>query len=98
MVLLLAGGCARGARYAADLPQPKPLPTAESLDDGFSSSPAGNRSPGDILIPVRHPPDGLIVAREPDAHWVKQVEASLTRAAPSPLVNWSLLGLLLLAF
>jgi hypothetical protein len=78
-VLLLAAGCATGAGLAADLPQARPLPMLHPSDDA--------------LIPVRHPPDAIVTSREPDARWEKQLNLALLRAAPAPVVNWALLGL-----
>ena len=92
-VLMLAAGCATGAGLAADLPQTRPLPMLRSLDD--SSIPPEQRPPDDVLIPVLHPPDHLITAREPNPRWVSRLDAALMRLAPEPAVNWALLALLI---
>ena len=82
-LLVLTSGClSRYGRGATDLPHTRPLPVKSPL--------------GDVLIPVDHPPDGLVVAREPQPRWVTQLNGTLARHAPDPIVNWSLLGLLIL--
>ncbi len=47
--LTLVTGCATGAGLAADLPQPRALPTQHPSDDR-----SGQRTPDDVLIPVVH--------------------------------------------
>ena len=82
--LLLTGGCySHGTRMAADLPRTRPLPTQ-------SSSEGRDPAAGDVMIPVRHPPDGAITAREPYPRWEAMLNAALVRTEPSPLVIWSM--------
>jgi len=52
--------------------------------------------PPDVLIPVVHPPDALIIAREAEARREKQLDAAAARVSPG--VNWVLLGLALVTF
>jgi len=79
-LLILTTGClASGMGRAADLPQTRPLPAHRPSDD--------------VMIPVLHPPDALIIAREPHARWVTRLDAALVRVAP--IVDWSLFGLLI---
>jgi hypothetical protein len=59
------------------------------IPDGFQLSP-------DVLIPVVHPPDALIIAREAEARREKQLDAAAARVSPG--VNWVLLGLALATF
>ena len=89
--LLVLAGCATGAGLAADLPQTRPLPMLDSPDDVVT--PRVLRPPSDVMIPVLHPPDALIVAREPEARWLKRLNASLARHSLPVAANWSLLGL-----
>jgi len=93
-ILLLAAGCATGAGLAADLPVPRPLPTLQSLDD--ITVPPELRPANDVVIPVQHPPDALIVARQREAPRVSRLEMALLRVPP--VVNWALLGLAVAAF
>lgn len=93
-VLALAAGCATGAGLAADLPQARPLPMVHSLDDVVV--PPQFQTPDDVLVPVVHPPDALIIARETGPRWEKQLNATAART-PAAL-NWALLGLALVAF
>jgi hypothetical protein len=72
-VLVLAAGCATGAGLFTDLPQTQPLPRVHDPDD--------------VLIPVRHPPDGSITAREPAPHWERNLNGALSRLLPLP--NWA---------
>jgi len=65
-----------------------------SLDDDLVPPPF--RPPHDVLIPVVHPPDALIVARETETRWEKQLHAAGART--SPVINWALLGLMLAVF
>jgi hypothetical protein len=95
-VLMLAAGCATGAGLAADLPQTRPLPMVHSLDDVVV--PPRPASQDDVLIPVLHPPDASIIAREPEPRWEKQLNATLVRGAPAPLVNWALVGFVVAFF
>jgi hypothetical protein len=92
-VFMLMAGCATGAGFAADLPQARPLPMLHSLDD--TSIPPEQRPPEDVLIPVFHPPDALIIAREHDSRQVRRLDAALVRVAPAPAVNWALLALVI---
>lgn len=87
-VLLLVAGCYSGAGTAADLPRLKPLPMAHS--SGERGSPA-DQTTQDVLIPVTHPPDALVVAREPSARWETRLDASIARL--TPIAYAGLLGL-----
>ena len=42
-------------------------------------------------FPEPHPPDGLTVAREPEARWENKLRMSLNRVAP--VMDWALFGL-----
>lgn len=96
-LLFLTTGClARGiGRVAADLPQTRPLPSQSLGDAGVPgvhrpTSSDVHRPVGDVLIPVLHPPDAMIIAREPRGRR-GQLDAALMGAAPVlHLVNWSL--------
>lgn len=103
-LLLLTTGCLVGGtgRVAADLPQTRPLPTLQSWDDAVvpdvprTVGSDVHRPVGDILIPVLHPPDAMIIAREPRGRRGRQLDAALVRAAPVvPLVNWSLFAVVI---
>ena len=90
--LVLAAGCATRP-IAADLPQPRRLPVQRSVDDAVSHPMFD--SPTDVLIPVQHPPDAVIIAREPVPRVQRQLYAALWRHDPGPAVNWSLLALVI---
>lgn len=87
-LLVLTTGClARGmGPIAADLPVQRPLPSQTLDDDKVPGARATvgaevHRPVGDVLIPVLHPPDAKIIAREP--------------AFLLGPVNWSLLAILI---
>lgn len=85
-LLLLTTGClVGGIGRAADLPQTQPLPT-QSWDD--DRAPAERGPVGDVMIPVIHPPDAMVVAREPHGRRARRLDAALVRAAFAPAVNW----------
>ena len=88
-MLVLAAGCATGSG-TVDLPHPRALPTFNPSDSH------DYRVPGDVLIPVSHPPDATVTAREPIAHWERWIEAGAARF--SPIASWSLFSLALVVF
>ena len=102
-LLFLTTGClARSVgRVAADLPVTRPLPSQTSGDAGV---PGGHRlvgsdvhrPAGDVMIPVLHPPDAMIIAREPPGRRVRQLDAALMKAGPVlALMNWSLFAMVI---
>jgi len=76
LLLLLAAGCAPGAGGTTDLPHPRPLPRLHDKDD--------------VVIPVDHPPDARVVAREPYARWENHLNLALFNTLP---ISWVLMGL-----
>jgi len=98
-ILLLTTGCyAAVVGRAADLPQTRPLPMQSSDDPVVPGvqRPVGSSVPrplGDILIPVHHPPDAIITAREPYAPWETRLESAVVRAVRG--VNWALFAMVI---
>jgi hypothetical protein len=88
-MLVLAAGCATGSG-TVDLPQPRAIPTFNPSDSH------DYRVPDDVMIPLSHPPDAIITAREPAAHWERWIEARAARF--SPITSWSLFSLALIVF
>ena len=102
-LLLLTTGClAPGmGRGASDLPVTRPLPSHPSGDAGVPGVHGRggsdvHRPAGDVLVPVLHPPDALIIAREPAGRRVRQLDAALMKAGPvMALMNWSLFAVVI---
>ena len=104
-LLYLTAGCLAGGmgRGASDLPVTRPLPSQTLGDDRFAGQgPAtGHTAPvpspaGDVLIPVLHPPDEKIIAREPPGRQARQLHAELMKAGPIlALMNWSLFAVVI---
>lgn len=86
-------GCAMRPSLAADLPRVRPLPTVRSWDE--LKEPPERRPVPDLMIPVVHPPDAMVVAREPYSRGVTRLKAALAQQEVPVEVNWALLGLVI---
>jgi hypothetical protein len=98
-LLVLTTGCyTAGVGRAADLPQTRPLPMQSSgvPEVPGVQRPVGSGLPspaGDIVTPVRHPPDAIITAREPHAPRETRLDGAVARAVRG--VNWALFAVVI---